>query len=141
MAKRSKNLKEAEERFKKACENKDPKEIAIASAEILIYDKKHSDVLVYGLMFGFPVLEKIRVNEIDISKLSSWQIRGFIIKEWKIFKDERKENKKEVKLSKEQERRVINAVSHALREIKKKKTKKAELKTQLFSFYKGHVIM
>lgn len=46
---RSKNLKEAKKRFKKACENKDPFEIAIASVEILIYDKKHSNALAHKL--------------------------------------------------------------------------------------------
>lgn len=43
MAKLSKNLKEAKERLKRALKNKDPKEIAIASTEILIHDKKRLD--------------------------------------------------------------------------------------------------
>jgi len=126
--KRSKNLKEAKERFKKACKNKDPEEIAIASAEILIYDKEHSDVLVCAFMFGLPVLEKIKIN---LSKLDSRQIRNFVIQEWEVFKNKKKKEKDKFKLSEEQEKRVINAVAHALREIKKRE--KAESKIQLFS--------
>lgn len=119
----SKNLKEAEERFKKGCENKDHEEIASASAEILIYDKKHSDVLVYSIMFGFPVLEKIKADGIDISKLNSRQIRSFVVREWEVFKDKRRKQKDKLKLSEEQEKRVISTVAHALREIKKENKK------------------
>lgn len=50
MTKLSKNLKEAQTRLKRALKDKNPKEIAIASAEILIYDKKRSDALTRKLI-------------------------------------------------------------------------------------------
>lgn len=119
MAKLSKNLKEAEERFEKACKNNDPEEIAIASAEILMYDKKHLDVLAYQLMLAGPILKKLEAGEVELSKLNSRQIRAFVIQEWEALKDRKKNKKEKIKLSKEQEKRVINGSARALRILKK----------------------
>ena len=58
MAKLSKNLKEAKERMKRALKNKNHKEIAMASVEILIYDKKRSDALTRKLIRGLRKLKK-----------------------------------------------------------------------------------
>lgn len=117
--KRSKTLEEAKERFIQGCKNQNPKEIAIASFEILLHDKKRLDVLNYELWFSHSLLEKIEADNIDISKLSARQIRNFVIQEWKEFKSKRERQNERIDLSEEQEKEVIRGVSSALRKIKK----------------------
>lgn len=117
--KRSKNLKEANERFIQACKNEDPKEIAIASVEILMHDKKRFDIFAYELILGLSVLEKIEVDKINVSKLNSQQIKNFVIQEWKKFKVKKEKQKESINLSEEQEKKVINTVADVIEKIEK----------------------
>lgn len=112
----SKNLKQAKERFIQGCKDEKPKEIAIASVEILLHDKKRFDVLAYELWFGHSVLEKIEVEKINVSQLSSQKFRNFVAQEWEEFK---KEQEEKIDLSEEQEKEVINGVTDVIEKIEK----------------------
>jgi hypothetical protein len=129
MAKLSKNLKEAEKRFEKALKNHDSEEIAIASAEILMYDKKYSSVLTCQLMLAGRILKKLEAGEVKPSKLNSRQIRAFVIQEWETMKSRKKSQKGKIDLSEEQERRVISGLARALRKLKKEQEKEKNKKS------------
>ncbi len=111
MSKKSKNLKEAQERFKKACKDKNPKEIAIASAETLIHDKKKMEEMTESFIQGSKLLEFIKktVQPQELEKLTRRELRSLVIKKWKEIK--RRDN---IELSKEAERITIKAMTSAL---------------------------
>ena len=106
----SKSLKEAQKRFEKACKNKNPREIAIASAEILIYDKKKMKEMTESFIQGWKLLEFIMKTTKfwELEKLSRKQIRDLVVRKWKEVK--KRDN---LELSKEAERIIIKAVASA----------------------------
>lgn len=124
---KSKNLKEAQERFKKACKDKNHKEIAIASAETLIHDKKKMKEMTESFIQGRKLLEFIKktVKPQELEKLTRRQIRSLVIKKWKEIK--RRDN---IELSKEAERITIKAMTSVFHTTTKNQEKLKEKKNK-----------
>lgn len=78
---------------------------------------------IYKVMLVGSIIEKIKVDEIKISKLNSQQIRALVTREWEALKDRKKKKQDGIKLSEEQERKIINWFVCQLRKIKNKKKK------------------
>lgn len=111
MNKESKNLKEAQKRFEKACKNKNPREIAIASAEILIYDKKKMKEMTEIFIQGRKLLEFIKKTTKfqELENLTHRQIRSLVIRKWKEIKQ-----RDNIELSKLAEKIIIRAMTGVL---------------------------
>lgn len=79
----------------------------------------------YKLMLVGPICRKLKSGKLEVSKLSSRQIRAFVIQEWEALKDRLKKKQDSIDLSEEQEKRVIDWFVRQLRKLKKEKTKKS----------------
>lgn len=77
----------------------------------------------YKLMLVGPICKRLESGEIELLELSSREIRDFVIREWEALKNRLKKKQDKIKLSEEQEKKVINWFVRELKKLKKKKKK------------------
>lgn len=85
--------------------------------------KPLGDALPYQFILVGRIIKKIRADEVKIIKLNSRQIKDFVIQQWEVLKNEKKDNIDKIGLSGEQEKEIISRVTRALRKLKKKQEK------------------